>query len=159
MNEFVRHLETSGDLTGAFSFVDIVSVILLSFLLSTVLGYAYRYTHRGVSYSQTYVHTLIIIGTVIALVMLVIGSNIARAFALVGSLSIIRFRNAMKEPRDIAFLFCVMAVGMAVGTRFYALAVVGDGCIEWYRDRPRQTESLRQNRAGAHSTNSVASRS
>jgi uncharacterized membrane protein YhiD involved in acid resistance len=42
----------------------------------------------------------------------------------VGSLSIIRFRNAMKEPRDIAFLFCVMAVGMAVGTRFYVLAVV-----------------------------------
>lgn len=124
MDPFVQQLERSGDLTGAFTFVDIALVIVLGFTLSTVLGYAYRFTHRGVSYSQTYVHTLVIIGTVIALVMLIIGSNIARAFALVGSLSIIRFRNAMKEPRDIAFLFCVMAIGMAVGTRFYALAVV-----------------------------------
>ena len=48
--------------------------------------------------------------------MLIIGSNIARAFALVGALSIIRFRNAMKETRDVGFIFLIMAIGMAVGT-------------------------------------------
>jgi uncharacterized membrane protein YhiD involved in acid resistance len=69
------------------------------------------------------VHTLVIMGTVVALIMLIIGSNIARAFALVGALSIVRFRNAMKEARDIGFVFMAMAIGMAVGTRFYLLAV------------------------------------
>jgi uncharacterized membrane protein YhiD involved in acid resistance len=57
-------------------------------------------------------------------IMLVVGSNIARAFALVGALSVIRFRNAMKETRDIGFVFLVMAIGMAVGTRFYTLGAV-----------------------------------
>jgi uncharacterized membrane protein YhiD involved in acid resistance len=55
--------------------------------------------------------------------MLIIGSNIARAFTLVGALSIVRFRHAVKEPRDIGFVFIAMAVGMACGTRFYSLAI------------------------------------
>ena len=75
------------------------------------------------SYSQGYAHTLVIMTTVVSLIMLIIGSNIARAFALVGALSVIRFRNAMKESRDVGFIFLGMAVGMAVGTRFYLLAV------------------------------------
>jgi uncharacterized membrane protein YhiD involved in acid resistance len=57
--------------------------------------------------------------------MMIVGSNIARAFSLVGALSIIRFRNAVKETRDVGFIFFSMAIGMAVGTRFYALAVIG----------------------------------
>jgi len=61
---------------------------------------------------------------IVAVVMLIIGSNIARAFALIGSLSIIRFRNAVKETRDVGFIFFTMAVGMAVGTKFYLLAVI-----------------------------------
>jgi uncharacterized membrane protein YhiD involved in acid resistance len=64
-------------------------------------------------------------GIVVALVMLVIGSDIARAFSLVGALSIIRFRNAVKETRDVGFIFFTMAIGMAVGTRFYLLAAAG----------------------------------
>jgi uncharacterized membrane protein YhiD involved in acid resistance len=66
---------------------------------------------------------------VVAMVMLIIGSDIARAFSLVGALSIIRFRNALKETRDVGFIFFTMAVGMAVGTRFYLLAVIGAAFI------------------------------
>ena len=58
------------------------------------------------------------------IIMLIVGSNIARAFSLVGALSIIRFRNAVKETRDVGFIFFAMAIGMAAGTRFYLLAVV-----------------------------------
>jgi hypothetical protein len=61
--------------------------------------------------------------------MLIIGSNVARAFALVGALSIIRFRNAMKETRDVGFIFLVMSVGMAVGTRFYLLAIFATAAL------------------------------
>lgn len=117
------------DLTGVFSVTDVVLVMVLSFLLCSVVGFVYRMTHRGISYSQTYVQTLVMMGMIISLVMLVVGSNIARAFALVGALSIIRFRNAIKETRDVGFIFFAMAIGMAVGTRFYLLAVVATVAI------------------------------
>ena len=123
MDEFLKELERFGDVTGAFSLLDIGLVLCLSFVLSLVVAAAYRYTHRGVSYSQSFVHTLVIMGTVVSLIMLIIGSNIARAFALVGALSIIRFRSAVKETRVVAFIFLAMAIGMAVGTRFYLLAL------------------------------------
>jgi uncharacterized membrane protein YhiD involved in acid resistance len=122
MDEFLKELERFGDVTGAFTLLDIILVMFISFALSLVVAAVYRYTHRGVSYSQSFVHTLVIMGTVVSLIMLIIGSNIARAFALVGALSIIRFRSAVKETRDVAFIFLAMAIGMAVGTRFYLLA-------------------------------------
>jgi uncharacterized membrane protein YhiD involved in acid resistance len=112
------------DLTGVFSVTDVVIVLLLSFGLCAAIGWVYQITHRGASYTQSFVQTLVLVGVIVAVVMLVIGSDIARAFALVGSLSIIRFRNAIKETRDVGFIFLTIALGMAVGTRFYLLAVI-----------------------------------
>src|SRR5688500_19572219 len=112
------------DLSGTFSVGDIAISLTLSFVLSVMIGWVYRFTHRNVSSSQSYVHTLVILGMLISLIMLVVGSNIARAFALVGALSVVRFRNAIKETRDVGFIFLVMAIGMAAGTRFYTLAAV-----------------------------------
>ncbi|MFI5937490.1 DUF4956 domain-containing protein [Actinoplanes sp. NPDC051494] len=112
------------DLSGTFSVGDIAIALLLSFVLSAMIGWVYRFTHRNVSYSQSYVQTLVILGMLISLIMLVVGSNIARAFALVGALSVVRFRNAIKETRDVGFIFLVMGIGMAAGTRFYSLAII-----------------------------------
>jgi uncharacterized membrane protein YhiD involved in acid resistance len=123
MDELLKQLEQFGDLTSTFTMLDVAAVFVLSFGLCLLIGWVYRYTHKGISYSQSYVHTLVILGTVIAFIMLIIGSNIARAFTLVGALSIIRFRNAVKETKDIGFVFLVMAIGMACGTRFYQLAI------------------------------------
>ncbi|GAA4461294.1 DUF4956 domain-containing protein [Phytohabitans houttuyneae] len=117
------------DLSGTFSVGDIAIALALSFVLSSAIGWVYRATHRNVSYSQSYVQTLVILGMIISLIMLVVGSNIARAFALVGALSVIRFRNAIKETRDVGFIFLVMGIGMACGTRFYTLAVVATVAI------------------------------
>jgi hypothetical protein len=117
------------DLSGTFSVGDIAIALALSFVLSSAIGWVYRATHRNVSYSQSYVQTLVLLGMIISLIMLVVGSNIARAFALVGALSVIRFRNAIKETRDVGFIFLVMGVGMACGTRFYTLAVVATVAI------------------------------
>jgi len=123
MDELLKELEKAGDLSGNITFLDVTFVLGLSYALSLGVAWIYRFTHRGVSYSQGYVHTLVIMTTAVSLIMLIIGSNIARAFALVGALSVIRFRNAMKETRDVGFMFLAMALGMAVGTRFYLLAV------------------------------------
>jgi len=112
------------DLSSVFSVADVVVSLLLSFVLCAAIGYVYQITHRGASYAQSFVHTLVLNGMVVAVIMLIVGSNIARAFALVGALSIIRFRNAVKETRDVGFIFFTMAIGMAVGTKFYLLAVI-----------------------------------
>ncbi|MEV6362195.1 DUF4956 domain-containing protein [Nocardia asteroides] len=111
------------DLSGTFTTFDIVVSLSLSFVLSSIIAFVYRRTHKNISYSQSYVQTLVVVGMVISLIMLVVGSNVARAFALVGALSVIRFRNAIKETRDVGFIFLVMAIGMTTGTRFYVLAI------------------------------------
>jgi uncharacterized membrane protein YhiD involved in acid resistance len=112
------------DLTSEISVMEIVLALALSFVLSASIGWIYRITHRGTSYTQSFVFTLVLNGMVVALVMMIVGSNIARAFSLVGALSIIRFRNAVKETRDVGFIFFTMAIGMAIGTKFYLLAVL-----------------------------------
>ncbi len=111
------------ELSSEFALLDVALVMLLSFLLTSFIGWIYKITHRGASYTQSFVFSLVLNGMVVALVMMIIGSNIARAFSLVGALSIIRYRNAVKETRDVGFIFLTMAIGMAVGTRFYLLAI------------------------------------
>jgi hypothetical protein len=122
--DFNSLLRTLDNTTQTFTIADVVLTILLSFGLSLVIARTYQNTHHGNSYSQSFVQTLIILSMVVGIVMLIIGSNIARAFTLVGALSIVRFRNAVKETRDVGFIFFAMAIGMASGTRFYLLAIV-----------------------------------
>ena len=101
------------DATDVFTVSDVIFTTILSFLLSLIIAWVYKITYKGVSYTQSYVHTLIMMSMVVAIIMLVIGSNIARAFSLVGALSIIRFRNAVKDTRDVGYIFFAMAIGMA----------------------------------------------
>jgi hypothetical protein len=129
MDELLREMERFKDTTSAFTLADIAIVLVLSFLLTAVVAAIYKNTHRGTSYSQSFAQTLVLMGMVTALIMLIIGSNIARAFSLVGALSVIRFRNAVKETRDVGFMFVVMAIGMAIGTRFYLLATVATAIL------------------------------
>jgi uncharacterized membrane protein YhiD involved in acid resistance len=122
MEELIRQLTTIDD-AGVFTLWDMFSSLILSFILSLIIAKLYKATHRGISYTQSFVHSIVLMTVVVSMIMLIIGSNIARAFTLVGALSIIRFRNAVKETKDVAFLFFAMAVGMACGTRFYMMAV------------------------------------
>jgi uncharacterized membrane protein YhiD involved in acid resistance len=106
-----------------FSLGDVLLAMTVSALLVLVLANVYRATHRGTSFSQSYVHTLFVMGIATSVVMMIIGSNIARAFSLVGALSIIRFRTAVKDARDTGFLFAAIVVGMGCGTQFYMPAI------------------------------------
>ncbi len=110
------------DLTGTFTAADIILTLVVSFVAACVVGHVYRATHSGVSYSKSFVQSLVLLCMSVSVVMLIVGSNVARAFSLVGALSIVRFRNAVKETRDVAFVFLVMILGMAAGTRFFLLA-------------------------------------
>ncbi len=120
INESLRDLTVM----PAISLWQLLFALSSSSLLCFLLAKVYIFTHSGHSYSRSYVHTQVFVGVTIAIIMLIIGSNIARAFALVGALSIIRFRNPVKDSRDVAFIFTNMAVGMACGTGFYLYALI-----------------------------------
>lgn len=123
--DFNTLLSSLQDSPNVFSMWDIGLAVTLSFLLSMVIGWIYMQTYQGAAYTKSYVYTLTLMSMVVAVIMLIIGSSIARAFALVGALSIVRFRNALKDTRDIGFIFFAMAIGMAAGTRLYILAIFG----------------------------------
>ncbi len=118
--------------SGWYGLMSIATVLGLAFVLALAIAKTYQVTHKGVSYSQSIVQTYVLMCVVVAVIMLVIGSNIARAFSLVGALSIVRFRNAVKDSRDVGFVFWSMAVGMAVGTQFYFLATFTTAVIACY---------------------------
>lgn len=110
---------------GPFNPQTVLLSLLLAFVLGQVLAWVYCATHCGLSYSRSYVQSLILITVVVALVMTVIGSNIITAFGLMGALAIVRFRNVIKDTRDIAFIFSALVVGMAAGSQRYVPAILG----------------------------------
>jgi uncharacterized membrane protein YhiD involved in acid resistance len=97
--------------------------LLVSLLCSVAISVVYRFTYKGPGYSNGFVVSIISLSMIITLVIMVIGNNLARAFGLVGALSIIRFRSAVKDTIDIVYLFFGLAVGMAAGVGYYKLAV------------------------------------
>lgn len=110
---------------GAFDAQGVLLSLVLAFVLGQVIAWVYYMTHSGLSYSRSYVQALILITVVIAMVMTVIGNNIITAVGLMGALAIVRFRNIIKDTRDIAFIFCSLVVGMAAGSHRYATAIMG----------------------------------
>ena len=109
----------------AYSYTEIVINLIVAAVLGFVVSFLYRATHRGLSYSQSFTLTILFVTVIVAMVMMVIGGSLARAFALVGALSIIRFRTVIKDTKDTAYVFLALAIGMAAGTSNYFLAFVG----------------------------------
>ena len=104
---------------------EILINLVLAFILGMAISWVYKATHKGLSYSQSFMLTSIFVAVIVAMVIMVIGNNLARAFALVGALSIIRFRTVVKDTKDTAYIFWALAAGMAAGTGSYFLAIAG----------------------------------
>tara|TARA_X000001036_G_C20563494_1_gene759487 strand:- start:115 stop:798 length:684 start_codon:yes stop_codon:yes gene_type:complete len=115
---------TLGQLQSIYSPTEILVNIILSFFLGLFISYIYKITHKGMSYSQSFMITNIFIAMIVCMVIMIIGNSIARAFALVGALSIIRFRTVVKDTKDIAYIFWSLASGMAAGTGSYYIAII-----------------------------------
>ena len=124
-----RVLEDSPWQGGPFNPVGIILSLLLAFALGQVIAWVYYATHSGLSYSKSFVQSLILIAVVVAMVMTVIGNSIITAVGLMGALAIIRFRNVIKDTRDVAFIFCTLVVGMAAGAQRYMTAMVGTAIL------------------------------
>lgn len=112
-------------MSGVFNYAPLEVILnsFVAFVLGLCIAYTYKKTHQGLSYSQSFVLTIIFVTIIIGFVMMVIGNSLARAFALVGALSIIRFRTVVKDTKDTAYVFMALAVGMGAGTGNYFIAL------------------------------------
>ena len=102
---------------------EIIFNLILSFFYGLLISFVYKKTHKGMSYSQSFMITNIFLSLIVCMVIMTIGNNIARAFALVGALSIIRFRTVIKDTKDIVYIFWSLSAGMTCGTGSYFIAL------------------------------------
>ena len=103
----------------------LISNMTVALVLGLVIFVTYRLTYTGVAYSKRFNASLIMMTLVSTVVMTVITNNIALSLGMVGALSIVRFRTAIKDPRDTTFIFWCVAVGICCGISFYMVAAVG----------------------------------
>ncbi|MBI4721700.1 MAG: DUF4956 domain-containing protein [Candidatus Stahlbacteria bacterium] len=113
------------NLFPALSGLEIILNIVIAFICGYLISWVYRRTYRGPGYSITFVNGIVLLSMITAVVIMVIGNNLARAFGLVGAMSIIRFRTAVKSVQDIIYLFFALAMGMAAGVGLYGIAFTG----------------------------------
>ena len=103
----------------------VLLALLISFAINVFIFYIYRKTFKGIVYTREFNVGLVLTGLVVTLVVLPISSNIALSLGMVGALSIVRFRTAIKDPKDIVFTFWAIATGIICGAGLYMIAIVG----------------------------------
>lgn len=93
-----------------------------SFLLGVITAWVYKVTHRGLSYSQSFQFALVLLCMLGGVVMIIASESLVRAIGILGAFSLIRFRTAIKDPKDMAYILLVLSVGLAMGASMYVLA-------------------------------------
>lgn len=111
--------------SGALTLKDVIINFLAACIISILIYTSYRISHSGAVYSHRFNVSLVMLVLVTTLVMNVIGNNIALSLGMVGALSIVRFRTAIKDPRDTAYIFWAIAVGICCGVSDYLIAGIG----------------------------------
>ncbi len=112
-----------GVISPGITLLQVLTGLAVACLCGFLITFLYRLTYKGSNYSPTFVRSMIYLTMIAAVIIIVIGNNLARAFGLVGAMSIIRFRTAVKDTQDIVFIFFSLAVGLAAGVGMYALAI------------------------------------
>lgn len=115
--------------TGSLNTEQIILNILVAVILGGVIYLSYYFTHAGGVYSKKFNVSLITLTTLTATVMTVIGNNIALSLGMVGALSIVRFRTAIKDSRDTTYIFWTIIVGICCRVGDYVVACVGSGVV------------------------------
>ena len=114
---------------SSISVLDMLLTIVLSFGIGLFIFLIYKKTYRGVMYSAGFGTTLIALTMITSIVILAVTSNVVLSLGMVGALSIVRFRAAIKDPLDIAFLFWAIGAGIILAAGMIPLAIIGSVCI------------------------------
>ena len=110
---------------SVFSVLDTIIALTLAFVIGLFIMAVYKKTFKGVMYSHSFCVSLLALNLITTLIILAITSNVILSLGMVGALSIVRFRSAIKEPLDIAFLFWSISAGIVIGAGLIPLAVFG----------------------------------
>ncbi len=108
-----------------FSILDVALAMLLSFAIGLFIFYVYKKTFAGVMYSASFGVSIMAMTMITTLIILAVTSNLVLSLGMVGALSIVRFRTAVKEPLDIAFLFWAISAGIVIGAGLIPLSIIG----------------------------------
>lgn len=122
------NMEKLGALMSANTNMDVGTIVLyllITLVLCSIVFIIYKLTFTGVAYSNNFNFSIVLTGLITAMIMMVIGNNLALSLGMVGALSIVRFRAAIKEPKDISYLFWAIAIGLSSGTGAIQIAIVG----------------------------------
>ena len=109
---------------SAIAMSDMLTAIALSFALSLFIVFVYRITYAGVTYSKTFAGCLMMLSMVTTVVILVITSNVVLSLGMVGALSIVRFRTAVKDPTDTVFMFWAITTGIICGAGYVTVSIL-----------------------------------
>lgn len=114
----------SSVLTDSLNLTSMLAVTASSLLLGFAVSLLYIKTHKHSGYTPSFAVTLVMLPIIIAIIILLIGDNVARAFSLAGAFTIIRFRSAPADPKDITYIFFTLAVGLALGLGYIGYSVL-----------------------------------
>lgn len=117
------------EFTGTISVDKMVLSLLTAFIIGVFIVYIYKKTYNGVVYSKAFSICLILIAMVTALIIRTINSNLSLSLGMVGALSIVRFRTAIKDPLDTVFMFWAITAGIMSGAGIYLVAITGSLCL------------------------------
>lgn len=110
---------------SSVSYMDMIIAMAVAFVLGLFIMQVYKKTFKGVMYSESFSISLLALSLITTLIILAVTSNVVLSLGMVGALSIVRFRSAIKEPIDIAYLFWSISAGIVVGAGLIPLAVIG----------------------------------
>jgi len=122
--DIIKKSLLKSDLFGVTDLYSIIIGILITFLIAMFIFYIYKKTYSGVIYNHTYNVSLVLMAIITSMIIMTISSNIVLSLGMVGALSIVRFRTAVKDPMDIVFMFWSIALGITTGARLYTIAAV-----------------------------------
>ena len=111
--------------SAGLTIADVATSLLITFVISLLVFWLYKKSFRGVLYTHSFNVSLVMVSLVTALVIMTISTNLILSLGMVGALSIVRFRTAVKDPLDIVFMFWAIAIGIANGAMQFELAIVG----------------------------------
>lgn len=115
--------------TGTITATDMILSLLVAFMIGVFIVYVYRKTYTGVVYSKAFALCIVLLSMITAMIIRTISSNISLSLGMVGALSIVRFRTAIKEPVDTVFMFWGISAGIMAGAGLYIPSIIASLCV------------------------------